>query len=319
MHEATTAAAAVCKPTIGIRGVEYYFDEIVPIDTLPRFAANPEMLEKFKRAGYQSVSVSHVSITEQAILSARKTLAGSGLAAADIDAVVIGMSELRDWSSYPEVASTQIMLGLGLKDIPVVGVTLAGCANYGSALRMVRNMIAVDGYRNVLVIETNQVRGETERIYSATGNPGFILGDGAVSFLATPANGDFKVLGMEQIVKPLDGATADVDAYVVNNISGFRHVTERALAQAGVRCEQVDKVFLHNIRFAALSGFLSALNLPRAKLFTDNIARTSHVWGADNLIGLYDYCAGANPPAGSIFLMLCQADFYYSAVVCQKL
>lgn len=318
MHEQTRPVASGIKPVIGIRGIAYHYDELAPIDTIPRLAANPEMLKKFKRAGFASVSVSHVSITRQAILSAQKTLSNSGLTAADIDAVVIGTSELRDWNTYPEVVSTEILLGLGLKDIFVVGTTIAGCANYGSSLRMARNMIAVDGYRNVLVIETNQVRGDMDRVFSPTGDPGFIVGDGAASFIATASGGDFKVLGMDQIVKPLDYAAADRAAFAANNVSGFRHVAEQALAQARVKRGQVEKVFLHNIKTAALTGFMSLLDFGQYKLFTDNIAKTGHVWSADNLIGLYDYCAAANPPAGASFLMLCQADFYYSAVVCQK-
>jgi 3-oxoacyl-[acyl-carrier-protein] synthase-3 len=318
MHEPTHSPASGIKPAIGMRGLAYHYDELVPIDSLPRMVSNPEMLKNFKQAGFESVAVSHVSITQQAILSARKTLSGSGLTAADIDAVVIGTSELRDWKTYPEVAGTEILLGLGLKDILVVGVTIAGCANYGSSLRVARNMIAVDGYRNVLVIETNQVRGDMDRVFSPTGKAGFVVGDGAVSFIATAGQGDFKVLGMEQIVKPLDYAVTNSAAFAANNVSGFRHVVERALAQARVKRGQVEKVFFHNIRAAALNGFFSVLDLARYKLFADNIAKTGHVWGGDNLIGLVDYCAAENPQAGAIFLMLCQADFYYSAVVCQK-
>jgi 3-oxoacyl-[acyl-carrier-protein] synthase-3 len=316
MHNPESPAESGIKPVIGIRGLAYHYDEIVPIETLPRLIDNPDLLDKFRKSGHSTVSVSHVSITEQAILSARKTLSDSGLTAADIDAVVIGTSELRDWSGYPERVSTEVLLGLGLKDILVVGVTLAGCANFGSSLRVARNMIAVDGYRHVLVIETNQVRGSVDRAYGSTGT--IMLGDGAASFIATAEGGDFKVLGMDQIVKPLEYAKSSQASFAANNIGGFRRVAERAMAQARVKRGQIEKVFMHNIRASALQGFMSSLDFGQYKLFTDNIAKTGHVWGADNLIGLYDYCAVKTPPAGANFLMLCQADFYYSAVVCQK-
>jgi hypothetical protein len=145
-----------------------------------------------------------------------------------------------------------------------------------------------------------------------------MLGDGAASFIATAEGGNFKVLGMDQIVKPLDYAQSTQAGFAANNISGFRRVAERAMGQARVKRGQIEKVFMHNIRASALIGFMGALDFGQYKLFTDNIAKTGHVWGADNLIGLYDYCAAKNPPAGANFLMLCQADFYYSAVVCQK-
>jgi 3-oxoacyl-[acyl-carrier-protein] synthase III len=317
MHELPPPVMPGPKLEFGIRGIGYHFDDTVPIDTLPGLSDNPELVKTFKAAGHERCSISRVGIVQQAILTARKTLNNSGLSAADIDAVVIGTSELRDWADYPEEFSTEVLLALGLKDILVVGVTIAGCANYASALRVARNMIAVDGYRNILVIESNQVRGGSARVHGTVERAGFILGDGAVSYIATSAPGDFNVLGMGQIVKPMDTTVANA-AFGPNNISGFRHVLNRSLAQAGVSREQIAKVFLHNMRFAAMTEFMRVLDFPQSKLCADTLAKMAHVWGAENLIGLHDYCAAENPEAGTLFLMLCQADFYYSAVICQK-
>lgn len=318
MHDMSPPAMPGCKAAVGIRGIGYHFDETVPIETLPEIAADPILLASYKAHGHRQFARSHVSITEQAILSARKTLHNSGLTAADIDAVVIGTSELRDWKYFPERVSTEVLLGLGLKDILVVGVTLAGCANYGSALRVARNMIMVDGYRHVLVIESNQVRGGLQRVSATGSSAGYILGDGAVSFVATSDAGEFKVRGMGQIVKPLADKITDSAAFIANNISGFRHVVERALAQAGIAREQVEKVFLHNINWHVLAKLMSVIDFPVAKLYGRNIPRTAHLWGADNLIGLHDYCAESHPSAGALFLLVCQADTYFSAVVCEK-
>ncbi|HYD63444.1 MAG TPA: hypothetical protein VEC35_24020 [Noviherbaspirillum sp.] len=311
----------VSIPRIGIRGIAYHFDETAPIDTIPTLQADPELLAKFKKVGHERFAFSHVSITEQAVISARQTLDRAGMAAADIDAVVIGTSELRGWNRFPEKIGNEILLALGMNDILVVGVTIAGCANYASALRVARNMIAVDGYRNVLVIETNQVRGNLDRVVasSQTGAPAYILADGALSYIATTEAAEFSVLGMEQIVKPVDPAQADAATFITNNVGGFRHVTQCALDRAGVRREQITQVFFHNISLLLLRGLIDVTGFPLYKLFIDNVGRTSHVWGADNLIGLHDYCRAENPPSGALFMLLCQADTYYSAVVCQKL
>lgn len=306
------------RPVIGIRGVAYHYDETVPIETLPHLAADALLLKKFQACGHGRFARSQVGIVEQAILSAHKTLERSGLGAQDIDAVVIGMSELRDWNRFPEQLCTDVLLGLGIKDVLVVGVTLAGCANYGSALRMARNLIAVDAYRNILVIETNQVRGNLERVRAPGHRASFIFGDAAVSYVATSEAGDFKVLGMEQIVRPIDNATTDTAGFIVNNVGGFRYVTERALALAGATRAQIAKVFMHNMNWHVLITLLQSVDIPRELLYGRNIKRTGHLWGADNLVGLHDYCAEESPPAGTLFLMLCQADTYFSAVVCQK-
>jgi 3-oxoacyl-[acyl-carrier-protein] synthase III len=318
MHEEPSPAVPGLHAAFGIRGIGYHFDETVPIDELPRLAADPQLLSRFKLGGHQYYARSHVSIAEQAVLSARRTLHNSALTADAIDAVIIGTSELRDWKGFPEALAAEVLLALGLKDILVVGVTMAGCANYASALRMARNMIIAEGCRNILVIETNQVRGDLDRVWATEKNAAYIFGDGAVSCIATAAaNGDFRVLGMEQIVKPLPPGVQSTD-FIANNVGGLRHVVSRALAQAGAEPEQVAKVFIHNINFHVAVGLVHAVGYHHEKLYARNIKRTAHVWGADNLIGLHDYCAAENPPAGTLFLMLCQADTYFSAIVCDK-
>jgi 3-oxoacyl-[acyl-carrier-protein] synthase III len=318
MHEERSPPMPGLPAAFGIRGIGYHFDETVPIDALPRLAADPQLLSRFKLGGHRCYARSHVSITEQAILSARKTLHNGALAADAIDAVVIGTSELRDWKGFPEAVGTEVLLALGLKDILVVGITMAGCANYASSLRIARNMIVAEGYRNILVIETNQVRGDLDRVWATESNAAYIFGDGAASCIATAAgNSDFRVVGMEQIVKPLP-PNAPRTEFIANNVGGFRHVAGRALAQAGVARERVAKVFIHNINFHVVAGLVQTVGYHYEKLYARNIRRTAHVWGADNLIGLHDYCAAENPPPGTIFLMLCQADTYFSAIVCEK-
>jgi 3-oxoacyl-[acyl-carrier-protein] synthase III len=318
MREESSPAMPRSHAACGMRGIGYHFDETVPIDDIPRLAADPQLLSRFKLGGHERYARSHVSITEQAVLAARKTLDSAALAASAIDAVIIGTSELRDCKEFPETVAADVLLALGLKDILVVGVTMAGCANYASSLRIARNMIVAEGYRNILVIETNQVRGDLDRVCATESNAGFIYGDGAASCIATAAaDGDFRVVGMEQIVKPLPPGAQPTD-FVAHNISGFRHVESRALAQAGVAREQIAKVFIHNINFHVAARLVHIVGYHYTKLYARNIRRTAHVWGADNLIGLHDYCAAENPPAGTLLLMLCQADTYFSAIVCEK-
>lgn len=303
-----------------MRGIAYHYDEAAPIETIPALADDPELLKRFLKAGHERFAMSHCSIIEQAVLSAQKTLDAGGTAPQDIDAVVIGTSELRAWKRYPETFAAHIMLGVGVKDIFVTGVTLGGCANNGAALRAARNLILAEGFRNVLVIETNQVRGDLERVHtSLSGDAAYILGDGAVSCIVSPERGEFRLLGIAQLFKPLDHTASDSSAFVNNNCAGVRGVVDRALAQAGVGRDQVDKVFFHNIKLQHLVGFMQLIDIPVNKCYMTNVWKTAHVWSADNLIGLHDFCAEKNPPAGSRFLMVCQANAYFSAVVCEKM
>jgi 3-oxoacyl-[acyl-carrier-protein] synthase-3 len=319
MRESAPPSAAGSQPALGLRAIAYCYEEIVPIDTIPPLAADPALLARFKEAGHACFARSSYPPAVQALVAAIRTLQKAGLTAADIDAVVIGTSELRDWKGYPEDFGAFIVKHLNLTDIPVVGVTLGGCANYGPALRVAHNMIAAEGFRHVLVTETNQVRGDLNRVSAAarSGALGHILADGAVSYIATRGSGEFKVLAMQHIVKPIRDA-ATHDAYIKNNVAGLRHVVGRALAQAGLTRAQIDKVILFNTSAPLLRGIMNVIDFAADKLVCDNLAKTAHVWGADNLIALHDYCAAANPPAGTRFLLLCQANVTYNAVICEQ-
>jgi 3-oxoacyl-[acyl-carrier-protein] synthase III len=306
--------------TIGIRGLAYYVGASVPIEELSCMANDRALLQRFKAARFKNFSRSSVSLADQAILAAQETLRRSGLAAADIDAIVIGASELNPWDGFPEGLSTAILRGLGMNHLPVVGVTLAGCANAASSLRMARNMIAVDGYRSVMVIETNQHRDDTARLVGTAPDdaPCSVFGDGAVSFVATSAAAQFEVLAMEQLVCIHQDADASKHDAIAKNVASSRHVVARALQRAGLSHDQIHCALFGNINFKMLLGMRNALGLSGADFFTDNIYRHGHVWSADVLINLHDYCEKRAAPAGALFLLVAQGSSYYSAVICRK-
>jgi 3-oxoacyl-[acyl-carrier-protein] synthase-3 len=308
------------EPRVGLRGIAYHFDGIAPIEEIPMLARDPRLVDAFKEGGHVSFAWSQVSLAEQAVISARKTLDAAKLTSTDIDAVIIGTSEMPWFKRIPEMLSTHVLMGLGLRDIPVVGVTLAGCANYASSLRVARNMIMAEGMRNVLVIETNQVRGEMQRPYVSplSGAAGAIFADGAASFIVTTDEADFALVSMAQIVKPIDKLVAQINDVVANNVTAFRHVTPLALSKAGISLAEVRKIIMSNVNLPMLSGLAATLELPAGSIHMDNVARTGHVWSADNLINLVDYSSSEEVPPGSWMLMLCQAESYYSAIVIRR-
>jgi 3-oxoacyl-[acyl-carrier-protein] synthase III len=310
-----------------LRGVAYHIDEIAPIERIPALAQDPEQLAAFKAAGHGTYAHSDRSLVEQAVSSARKTLAAANLSVRDIDAVVLGTSEIRE-PRYPEKLSTDVMTALELRDIPVTGVTLAGCANYSSSLRVARNMIIAEGLNHVLVIETDQVRGAMERqfVSSFTGTPCAIFGDGAASLIASADyavferahSPDFELIAMAQTVLPIDTERVELTDVWTNNVVGFRKVMDEVFERAGAVRTDFRKIFLSNIGIELVYSFVAPLELPPWAVHTVNCSRTAHVWSCDNLINLADYCAAEEVPVGALFLLLCQAESYYSAIVCRR-
>lgn len=311
-----------------LRGVAYHIEELVPIERIPALAADAKLLAAFKEVGQSTYAhSSSLSLAEQAVASAKKTLAAANVASKDIDAIVIGTSEIREPKRYPEMLANDVLTALELTNVPVVGVTLAGCANYSSALRVARNYVVGEGLKNVLVIETDQVRGTMERQVFDNDTACAIFGDGAASVIVSPENGpstsasaapEFELLAISQTIKPLDWATADVNTIAANNLLGFVHVLDDVLARAKVEQVELSRAFLSNISIRIVTELASVLDIDIAKVHTANCSRTAHVWSCDNLINLADHCAAQQVPAGALFLMVSQAESYFSAIVCRK-
>jgi 3-oxoacyl-[acyl-carrier-protein] synthase III len=323
---APAGPAGPARSTIFLRGVAYHLEEIAPIERIPALAADATLLAAFKAAGNTTYAHSNQSLAEQAIASAKKTLAAASLVAADINAVVIGTSEIREPKRYPEMLSTEVLAALGLSDVPLVGVTLAGCANYSSALRVARNLLVAEGMKHVLVIETDQVRGSMQRQVFDNGAACAIFGDGAASLVVssdTPSlqgstTSDFELVALAQTIRPLDWSTADVNAIAANNYFGFLHVVNQAMAHAGATRSDVAKAFFSNISVAIVGEFAALLELDMKRVHTANCSRTAHVWSCDNLINLVDHCATEQVPKGALFLLVSQAESFFSAIVCRK-
>ncbi|MEC4718511.1 3-oxoacyl-[acyl-carrier-protein] synthase III C-terminal domain-containing protein [Noviherbaspirillum sp. CPCC 100848] len=322
MQDKESSTISLTGPAIGLRGIAYYVGDSVPIEELSCMANDAALLERFKAAYFCNFSRSNISLPEQAVLSAQATLRKCGMQAGDIDAVVIGFSELREWTAYPEQLTSVILEGLGMNNIPVVGVTLAGCANVTSALRIARNMVIVDGYRNVLVVETNLLRNDSRRLSGAAPGqtPDNVFGDGAVSFVVTSDidTADFDLLAMDQIVSFPEGDNITMQQEIATSTAASLRVIKRAIAHAGLAWEQINCVLLNNLNVVMMAGLLRLYGFTKTDFYIDNILRYGHVWSADGFINLHDYCEKKAPAAGTHFLLIGHGSTYYSATICRK-
>ncbi len=259
---------------IGIKGVAYAFEQLRDISTLAKLAASAEMLAGFERGGHRSFGYSECSLSEQAVLSARQSLANTGLASKELDAVIIGCASIRFWPKYAELLSTEILIALDIKNVPVFGVTMGGCANYSNALRIAKALLVENNWRNILVVETNKLPQDEMRPYMPYVS---IFGDGSVSAIVSSENTEFDIASIAHVAKPLDAADGGDPRFITNNINGYRHVINEALRQANYTLDQIDVVIPNNKNIAELAK-LSSLGFTATA--TSAMSRASGTYGA---------------------------------------
>jgi 3-oxoacyl-[acyl-carrier-protein] synthase III len=307
---------------IGLKGIAYFVGESVPIDELSCLANDAGLLERFKNQYFKNFSRSGISRPEQAALAAKETLRKCNMQAGDIDAVVIGFSELREWADYPEQLTRAILSRLGMNRIPVAGVTLSGCANAASALRAARNMVIAEGYRNVLVIETNLLQDDDRRLLGTEPGvtPENVFGDGAVSFVVTSDidTADFDLLAVNQIVSFAEGEKITMQDELVVSTNGARHVIDRVLDHAGLAREQINCLLLNNMNFKIMAALMHMYGFSKVDFFIENALNYGHVWSADPFMNLNDYCKKKAPPNGTLFMLVTYGRNNYVALICRK-
>jgi 3-oxoacyl-[acyl-carrier-protein] synthase III len=300
---------------IGIKGLAYAFDRLRDIKTLPTLAANATALAAYEKGGHRSFGYSDCSLSEQAVMSAKKSLACVELEVSDLDAIVIGCASIRFWPKYAELLSTEILMSLGAKDIPVFGVTMGGCANYSNVLRIARALVVENVWRNVLIIETNKMPQDEMRPYMPYVS---VFGDGSVSAIVSTEDIEFDIASIAHIAKPLDATDGGDPRFVTNNINGYRWVIREALRLASCDLDEIDVVIPNNKNIAELVKLATFWNVPFRKVYTDNVSRIGHLWSADNLINLKDFCTGPRSAQHRTFLLLCQGDSTYCAMVMRR-
>jgi 3-oxoacyl-[acyl-carrier-protein] synthase III len=315
MLERALSPASTGGDAIGIRGINYFWQDRVPIDELPQLARDPERLAAFKSRAFRHYMRSTVSIAEQAVRSARGTFKLSGLCAADIDAVIIGVCELRGYDGIQEHITNQVVSGLGFHEIHAVGVNLGGCTNYASLIRMARDLIVAEGYRNVLVVESNKCAFDgSDRLVPPDMS---IFSDGAASCVVTREQPDFVIRSLVQFTSSAKRGPGKRVFFAASH-PACRAAVRRALRHAGVTIEDIKQSFVPNHGTHVLSSLAGNMGLIGERVHVDNIRWLAHVWSADCLINLASYCQHQKVAGGDLFLLFAYSEASFTAIVVEK-
>jgi 3-oxoacyl-[acyl-carrier-protein] synthase III len=302
---------------IGVRSIAFHWGEQYPIAELPQLAQDPKRLAAFEARGFKKYTRSALTLQDQAVRCCKATLRRAQLTPADIDAVVIGYAEHRWFDDLQERLGGDILRGLGMPNTHVVGVTLGGCTNYTSLLRMARSLVISEGYRHVLVVETNKCHADGhDRLVMPDAS---VFSDGAASCVVTRERPEFLLRSLAQVTTPvppnwLIGGRASV----AHRVASSRFVFERALRQAGVVRDDIKQFFFPNHGTHMQGVYVARLGIPVARLHTDNLYWIAHPWSADTIINLQSYTDHYAPTAGDLFAIVSWSEFSFTTVVLER-
>jgi 3-oxoacyl-[acyl-carrier-protein] synthase III len=271
-----------------LHGPQYVLGELeadyTTIEDLPAKAAEFKMPPNPQVWGWGGIRRTERSLEELAIASGAATLRAAGVAPSSIDALLLCSTRIPGPAEGHGQFVETIATGLGLGDIPFYGQTLNRCVNLLAALDVANAFVAGGRFRRILVITTDRVADESERMTNFA-----LFSDGAASCVLTrepeqEAGYELLSCATAQETKSLEWS---------NELSSdlSKQVNDRLLAPQGLKLGDVAGLMHANIYKPIVMMKERQAGFSAAQLYIDNVTRVGHCFAADPLVNLADRAA----------------------------
>jgi 3-oxoacyl-[acyl-carrier-protein] synthase-3 len=186
---------------------------------------------------------------------------------------------------YP---ATRLQYDLELHNAWPFAIDQLACTTLLGAARIARSMCLAEGIERALCVSSEffPANAGREAIFNCTS-------DAACAILIERNGARNRLVSATNVTK---GYYWDVDALRDEIVASYfptaRHVLLRTIADAGWEPADVDWIIPHNVSMRSWEILSSLVRLPRARLFSENIARRGHTLAGDNFINYRDALDG---------------------------
>ena len=184
------AMGAVASPRPAyLLGPHYLLGEIdadhSTIADLTERAAKYQLAPKAQLWGWGRIRRTEQRLEDLAVGSALGSLRAAGVPADTVDALVLCTTSVSGPADDHGRFFEAVLTGIGLGDIAFYGLTMNRCTNLLAGIDLAAALVGVGRYRRVLVVTTDLVTDEADRMASYA-----LFSDGAASCLVTDSVGD---------------------------------------------------------------------------------------------------------------------------------
>jgi len=186
---------------------------------------------------------------------------------------------------YP---ASRLQYDLDLPNAWTFAVDQLACTTLLGAARVARSLCLTEGIERALCVSSDffPVNAGREAIFNCTS-------DAACAVLIERNGERNRLVSATTVTK---GYYWDVDALRDEIVASYfptaRHVMLKTIADAGWAPGDVDWIIPHNVSMRSWQILSGLIRLPKARLFTDNIARHGHTLAGDNFINYRDAIDG---------------------------
>jgi 3-oxoacyl-[acyl-carrier-protein] synthase-3 len=280
------------------------------------------------------------TVAEMSIAAAGKALADAGLAAEDIEGVIV--ATVSDLKQTPAVA-TEIAHRIGAGKPAAFNVS-AGCAGFGYGLTLAKGMVVEGSAKYVLVIGVERLSDLTDKEDRATA---FLFGDGAGAVIVGPSDVPAigpTVWGSEGDKSETIKQTVNWDTFRTADVSELPHdshgkvkfpaltqegqavfrwavfemakVAQQALDAAGITADQLDAFIPHQANMRIIDSMIKALKLPEHVAVARDVETTGNTSAASIPLAMEKLLATGQAKSGDTALVIgFGAGLVYAATV----
>jgi 3-oxoacyl-[acyl-carrier-protein] synthase-3 len=186
---------------------------------------------------------------------------------------------------YP---ATRLQYDLELHNAWPFAIDQLSCTTLLGAARIARSMCLTEGIERALCVSSEffPANAGREALFNCTS-------DAACAILIERNGTRNRLVSATNVTK---GYYWDVEALRDEIVASYfptaRHVLLRTIADAGWEPSDVDWIIPHNVSMRSWQILSSLVRLPRARLFSENIARRGHTLAGDNFINYRDALDG---------------------------
>ena len=292
------------RPAIG--GISYAFP--TGRRTIRELAGNAQLTSSAATMESFGFGEVHVAVEETpyelAVAAGRKVLEENEIDPASVGLLIYGGTpgsmSFSDPAGSPEAAaglctmarfkypSSRLQYDLELTNAWSLAIDQLACTTLLGAARIARSLCLAEGIERALCVSSEffPVDAGREAIFNCTS-------DAACAVLIERNGERNRLVSATNVTK---GYYWDIDArrdeIVASYFPTARHVMLRTIADAGWDPHDVDWIIPHNVSMRSWEILTSLVRLPRARLFTQNIARHGHTLAGDNFINYRDALDG---------------------------
>lgn len=307
-QQRTVPHAVITAMAYTLGKIECAYSDVVNLDDFLKANNFPNLPSLFGWGKYRKTAG---DIFDLAIDTARKSLASSGVAPADVDLVYVCSTCFPGDEVEHIKYNVRLLAALGLCNAYPIGITLNNCTSFLLAIAMAASMVQGGRYCNILIVTADKVYDETLRFQNFA-----LLSDAAASCIVTARDTPGFALVNERFLPSADPVEHNRGK---DDSPLYSRVCKELLDGARLTARDVKKVFTSNIFRPITQLKETKLGFSKDQLHMENVSRYGHCFSADTVINLVDYSATNGFASGEHIVMSADAPNLRASLLLRRL